>query len=132
MFFLFTRAEISLENPAERAHPALPVPAPVEQGDVVEVRRLRLGLPRLDEPPDVAVHPRGGRVLHRGGREGRPAPQLLRRRPQGPPLSGGVRDRTTQSSTRLGTQTWGLLGTRAVSQLERFGKEEENVPLLLV
>ena len=68
-------------------HPALPVSAPVEQGEEVEVRRLGLGLPCLDEPADVAVDPRGRRVLRGGRREGRAAPQLLRRRPQGSPLS---------------------------------------------
>lgn len=69
-------------------HPAFSLSAPVEHGDVVEVRHLRLGLPRLDQPPDVAVDPGGGRVLHGGGGEGRPVPHLLRGGAQSSPLSG--------------------------------------------
>lgn len=71
------------------AHPALSLSAPVEHGDVVQVQHLRLCLPRLDQPADVAVDPGGGRVLHGGGGEGRAVPQLLRGGAQSSPLPGG-------------------------------------------
>lgn len=71
------------------AHPALSLSVPVEHGDVVQVRHLRLRLPRLDQPPDVAVDPGGGRVLHGGARERRPVPQLLRGGAQSSPLWEG-------------------------------------------
>lgn len=75
-------------------HPALLVSAPVEQGDVVEVWCLRLGLTRFDEPPNVAVDSRSWRVLHGSGWERRPIPQLLRCSPQGSPLSYSEKDNT--------------------------------------
>lgn len=70
-------------------HPSLSLSTPVEHGDVVQIRHLRLRLPRLDQPPDVAVDPGGGRVLHGGGGERRPIPQLLRGGTQSSPLSEG-------------------------------------------
>lgn len=75
-------------------HPALPVSALVEQGDVVEVWCLRLGLTRFDEPPNVTVDSRSWRVLHGSGWERRPIPQLLRCSPQGSPLSYSEKDNT--------------------------------------
>lgn len=77
-----------LRNPFS-SHPAFSLSVPVEHGDVVQVRHLRLRLPRLDQPPDVAVDPGGGRVLHGGAGEGRPVPQLLRGGAQSSPLSEG-------------------------------------------
>lgn len=71
------------------SHPLLALRALIHECEEVEVRRVRLGLAGLDQPPDVAVDPGSGAALDQVGlvRIGT-VPQLLRSRPHGPPLVG--------------------------------------------
>lgn len=74
---------------AEPPHPLLPLRALVHEREEVEVRRVRLGLAGLDQPPDVAVDPGSGAALDQIGLVSVGAvPQLLRGRSHGPPLAG--------------------------------------------
>lgn len=107
-------------------HPALPVSVPVEQGDVVEVWCLGLGLPRFDEPADVAVDSCSWRVLHGGGREGRPTPQLLWRSPQGTPLSRHQKDNTISlyggQACLIRWKFWSICGGEAYKCVLSFAR----------
>lgn len=72
---------------AESSHPLLPLRALVHEREEVEVRRVRLGLTGLDQPPNVAVDPGPGAALDQIGLVCVGAvPQLLRSRAHGSPL----------------------------------------------
>lgn len=69
------------------AHPLLPLRALIHECEEVEVRCVGLRLAGLDQPADVAVHPRPGAALEQISLVGVGAiPQLLGSRPHGPPL----------------------------------------------
>lgn len=87
------RARVS----ARKAHPLLPLRALIHECEEVEVRRVGLRLAGLDQPADVAVHPRPGAALEKISLVGVGAiPQLLGSRPHGPPL---VEKKTTTTTT---------------------------------
>lgn len=72
---------------AWESHPLLPLRALIHESEEVEVRRVGLRLAGLDQPADVAVHPRPGAALDQISLVGVGAiPQLLGSRPHGPPL----------------------------------------------
>lgn len=90
---------------AESSHPLLPLRALVHERQEVEVRRVRLGLPGLDQPPDVAVDPGSGAALDQIGLVCVGAgPQLLRGRPHGPPLAGARKKQTGFTMGMLGLE----------------------------